>query len=269
MAGPRLFFADMTEGGVAKLPDYGIDAPTIVRNQALAGLLAWLLGAGLFAWFMVRPVPDHDRAWSWLAQGGLTGAFLLAAAGFMVWSSRRGKLRVRDRVLGLIAWRGDERVLDIGCGRGLALIGAASRVPRGQAVGVDLWSAVDLSGNNAEATWRNARAAGVADRIAIETGDARALPFPDAAFDAVVSMTAIHNIKDAAGRRQAIREAVRVLKPGGHLALFDIFHAGPYRAWLQEEGMLDIGRSGLILLWMVPGRILSARKGPTSETNSL
>ena len=169
---------------------------------------------------------------------------------------------MRDRVLGRIAWRGDERVLDIGCGRGLALIGAAGRVPRGRAVGIDLWSAADLSGNAADATWANARACGVADRIAIETGDARALPFGAGAFDAVISMTAIHNIKDAAGRRKAIGEAVRVLAPGGHLAMFDIFHAGTYRAWLVEEGMLDVRASGLILLWMMPGRIVSARKAP-------
>ena len=78
---------------MARLPDYGIDAPVIVRNQAAAGLLAWLVGIGLFVWCSTRPVLDRDQAWSWLAQFGVAGGFLLAATGLMVWSSRRGKLR--------------------------------------------------------------------------------------------------------------------------------------------------------------------------------
>jgi hypothetical protein len=51
--------------------------------------------------------------------------YFLLVAGGMVWYSKVGKLRMRDRVLELILWRGDEMVLDIGCGRGLLLIGAA------------------------------------------------------------------------------------------------------------------------------------------------
>ena len=98
------------------------------------------------------------------------------------------------------------------------------------------------------------------DRISIETGDARTLPFPDATFDIVLSMTAIHNIKDKAGRRLAIKEAMRVLKPGGQAAIFDIFGAGRYANWMIEEGMQDVKKSGPILLWLVPGRIVSARK---------
>ena len=41
--------------------------------------------------------------------------------------SKWGKFRHRDRMLNMIAWRGDEHVLDVGTGRGLLIIGAAKR----------------------------------------------------------------------------------------------------------------------------------------------
>ena len=73
-------------------------------------------------------------------------------------------------------------------------------------------------------------------RVQLRTGDARDLPFPAASFDTVVSMTATHNIKDSAERQTALREMLRVLKPGGQLAVFDIFHAGKYTDVLRQLG---------------------------------
>src|SRR3546814_10111448 len=49
----------------------------------------------------------------------------------------------------------------------------------------------------------------VVDRIEVETGDITKLPFPDASFNVVVSMTVIHNIPSREGRDQALRELVR------------------------------------------------------------
>ncbi len=60
-------------------------------------------------------------------------------------SSRVGKLRVRDSLMGSLHWTGEEQVLDVGCGSGFALIGAAKRLTTGHATGVDIWSAEDLS----------------------------------------------------------------------------------------------------------------------------
>src|SRR5207248_6090674 len=139
-----------------------------------------------------------------------------------------GKLRSREQFLDLVPWRGDETVLDVGCGRGLFLVGAARRLTTGRAVGVDLWQAADLSGNRPEATLENARREGVADRVEVKDGDARHLAFADASFDVVVSSLALHNIVKAEERQQAVREIVRVLKPGGQVALVDIQHTGDY-----------------------------------------
>lgn len=112
----------------------------------------------------------------------------------MIWDSKVGKLRTREHLLGRITWKGDERVLDVGCGRGLMLIGAAKRLASGEATGIDLWHAEDLSGNRPEATLENARREGVTEKIRVETGDMRQLPFADASFDVVVSRAAIHNL---------------------------------------------------------------------------
>jgi ubiquinone/menaquinone biosynthesis C-methylase UbiE len=101
--------------------------------------------------------------------------------------------------------RGDERVLDMGCGRGAVLTAVARRLTTGRVTGADIWSRLDQSGNARDVALRNASLEGVSDRVAIETGDMRALPFPDATFDLVVSSLAIHNIRSNAERRQVHR----------------------------------------------------------------
>ena len=73
----------------------------------------------------------------------------------MLWGSRVGKLRLRDKLIGSIPWRGDELVLDVGCGHGLLLIAAAKRLRGGKAISVDLWKNQDQADNSREATWRN------------------------------------------------------------------------------------------------------------------
>jgi arsenite methyltransferase len=135
-------------------------------------------------------------------------------------------------------------VLDLGCGRGALLLSAARLVPRGRAVGIDLWRA-DQTGNSPAATRRNAEREGVADRVELDTGDMTALPYADATFDVVVSNLAIHNIPSAAGRRAALDEAVRVLRPGGRLAVADLWATNRHRERLVELGLTDVRRRDL------------------------
>ena len=66
------------------------------------------------------------------------------------------KFRARDALLNAVSWRGDEQVLDVGCGHGLLLIGAAKRLSSGRATGIDIWQDVDQANNSAAATRRNA-----------------------------------------------------------------------------------------------------------------
>ena len=135
-------------------------------------------------------------------------------------------------------WLGDERVLDIGCGRGLMVVGAAQRLSTGTATGIDIWRAEDQAANSPEAAIENARCVGVAERVKIETGDARSLPFDDASFDVVLSHWVIHNLPSIDDRRQALDEALRVLRPDGVLVLADIAFLSEYKAHIGG-GMAD------------------------------
>jgi arsenite methyltransferase len=232
----------------AAAPNYGLDAPGVVRNLVLAsaaGLLLWLVTlTGLWSGtVVVGPVVFR------VGGIGLVSFVLCGAmAGWMVWSSMVGKLKERERLLDLLTWKGDEQVLDVGCGRGLMLIGAAKRLTTGKATGIDLWQAEDLSGNRPEATLDNSRRENVADRVDVRTSDMRQLPFPDATFDVVLSMNAIHNLYAAPDRTKAIAEICRVLKPGGRVLIVDIRHAGQYAAALRQGGCSELQRRGSALL---------------------
>ena len=227
---------------------YGIDAPRVFA----AFVVAWLL---MLAWAVYS-----GRRPAWIG----TGLFGFCVATWL-YATTRGKFAVWARLLDALALRGDERVLDLGCGRGAVLLAAAKRLPRGRAIGVDLWSTQDQSGNAAAATEANARAEGVADRVELHTGDMRALPLPDARIDVVVSSLALHNIPDAAGRAQAIAEAWRVLRPGGRLRVADIDKTDEYVRALADLAALDVTRGdlGWRLWWGGPFMrtfLVSARK---------
>jgi arsenite methyltransferase len=213
---------------VRRKGSYGVDAPYLLPVLALA-----------LAYNMVQGVVSKS-VWPFVAAG-----LVLACAGCGLYASRRGKFVVWSELLDRLPLRGDEHVLDLGCGRGAVLLMAAQRLTTGRATGVDLWRGKDQSGNTADATRLNAIAEGVSDRVELHTADMTALPFEDGRFDLVVSSVAIHNIKGRAGRGRAIEEAVRVLRPGGRLMVADIWATGEYRDNLAKLGMADIARRGL------------------------
>lgn len=218
----------------ARKGSYGVDAPYVPGMLGLVALLFTALGI----FFAVR---GHASSIGYFVVALL---FWLQVACYL-YTTRLGKFRAWDQVLDGLALRGDERVVDLGCGRGAVLLASAERLPEGRAVGVDLWKTADQSGNAMTVTRANAELEGVADRVDLETGDMTSLPFADAEFDVVVSSLAIHNITTPAGRTAAVGEAVRVLRPGGRLAIADIRFTADYEAHLRESGMTDVSRGGL------------------------
>jgi arsenite methyltransferase len=237
--------------------DYGIDAPKRFRSMIWRGSTVFLLGFG----FLIMNRGDA-------ASGGVPLFIALtiiaigffAAAALMRWSSRVGKLRYRDEMLDAIPWRGDEKVLDVGCGSGLMLIGAAKRLKTGKATGLDPWVKEDLTGNTPENAMANARAEGVAERVRVENGDARRLPYSANLYDVVLSSAALHGLPESEDRDKAVLEMLRVTKSGGHLAILDILHTGDYMRVLSANGAEIVRKSGLSFLWCMPTRWFVARK---------
>jgi arsenite methyltransferase len=217
----------------AKKPDYGLDAPGVVLTLGLVALVGLTLFLTAAAGLWSGNIAGVSLAGTGLGFTVTCGTTALV----MIYASKFGKIRGRDKFLNLIPWRGDEQVLDVGCGRGLMLIGAAKKLTTGKATGIDIWQTQDLSGNRPEATIENAQLEGVSDRVEIQTADMRELPFPDCTFDSIVSSWAVHNLYEAKDREKAMREIARVLKPGGWLLLRDIKHGSEYAGNLSAAGL--------------------------------
>ena len=150
--------------------DYGFDNPSGIFVLGGVVLVFW-------AFALVQALLGH---WIPAILVGFLGLFPLATLVSYIYSTRRGKLLVWSELLDDLHLRGDEQVLDMGCGRGAVLSMAAKRLDRGHAFGLDLWSTVDQSGNSPEVTLRNLEVEGVKERCTVETGNMMAMPFPDA-----------------------------------------------------------------------------------------
>lgn len=194
--------------------------PRVPKGLSLLALFGLVLGiASIFG-----ILPDSNL----LKFSGLGLGILLVLpallAGLFALRKWRYASRIRSEIFDSLALRGDEKVLDVGCGSGLLLNGAAMRLRSGKAIGIDIWSP-HSGGGNLELLWKNARAEGVADKIEFREADARKMPFEDTAFDVVLSSGALHHIShNFDDYERAVREMLRVLKPGGKIVLWDITH---------------------------------------------
>jgi arsenite methyltransferase len=237
-------------------PDYGVDAPYVLRNLFLIGIACLLFGI-----FIPRHIHFGQVDFLPRPMFLVTGTLLVLEGLLFLLYVKFGKFRHRDQMLAFHEWRGDEQVLDVGCGRGLLLAGAAKRLNGvGTATGIDIWSNTDMGGNSEAATRHNLELEGISDRCTLVEGPAQEMMFPDGAFDVILSNLCLHNIYDRTMRRQAVQQIIRVLKPGGVAILSDYKLTGEYADQLRQADLLVQRRWGNPLYTFPPLRIVVARK---------
>jgi arsenite methyltransferase len=218
-------------------PDYGVDAPQVLRNLFLFGVLCLLFG-------ILGPHLVHRGSIFLLLQPMFfwTGLLLVLEGLLFLLYIKFGKFRHRDLMLSLHKWRGDERVLDVGCGRGLLIAKAAKLLAglrgNGTAIGIDIWSTEDMAGNSEAATRHNLELEGISERCTLVEMAAQEMSFRDETFDIIASNLCLHNIYDRKLRRQALQEIALVLKPGGVAILSDYKLIGEYAGQLRLSGLL-------------------------------
>jgi len=160
---------------------YGLDAPSLIGEFFLFGATFLIIGLAILTYeasgHSSLPVIIGNIAISIAISMVFIGIGLLFNGCMMVWSSRYGKMHAR--LLDRLQLCGDETILDVGCGRGLLLLGVAKKLSAGRAVGLDLGSQEDLSHNSKSATLANAAAERVTNGVEIHDGDMRKIPFPE------------------------------------------------------------------------------------------
>lgn len=119
-----------------------------------------------------------------------------------------------------------QAVLDLGSGGGIDCFLAGQKVgPTGQVIGVDMTPAMlDRARANKQKL--------AADNVEFRLGEIEHLPVADATVDVIISNCVINLSLD---KPQVFREAYRVLKPGGKLAVSDIVTDGPLPASIRES----------------------------------
>lgn len=215
--------------GGLKTPSYGLQSPiSILKASIIVGLsvFGFFSSESFYSYLFLTPV--------------FWGVLLILLLAFQSTSRYRNPLR--DRVVELSKVKPADTVLDVGTGRGLMAIGFAKKA--GKVYAIDRWRHRDLLGNTIARSKRNASIEGVEKKIVFGEGDPRKLPFRDKTFDIVVCNYAILNLPHG-GRKAALGEMVRVLKPKGRILVADVmdFTRGSKRAFshaLREFGVKNV-----------------------------
>ncbi len=201
--------------------DYG----NWIRRRRL--LILGLCTLGVAALFFI-PLGSLYRVAVTVLFALLFTSFLFPLYAYLMFSQNGGKLQ--DKVYNVLIQRLGAtvkgQVLDIGSGNGVLAVKLAQRMSDVEVVGVDSWGK-DWEYSK-EVCEKNARAATVDDRVHFRKGDAAALDFAPDTFDGAISNLTFHEVQSVADKRTLVREALRIVKPGGTFAFIDYFYDAKY-----------------------------------------
>ena len=159
-----------------------------------------------------------------------------------------------------------EVVIDLGSGAGFDCFLAAQQVgAKGRVIGVD------MTHEMLKRARENAAKIG-AGNVEFRLGELEYLPVADNTADVVLSNCVINLVPD---KKQVFREAFRVLKPGGRLAISDVVNSTPLPAELQTDSALLCGCvSGAapaeqIEAWLAQAGFVDVRVTPRPESREL
>ena len=192
---------------------------------------------------------------------GLLGGLLVGATLALGFVTRVARFRDAERLLDEVAWRGDEVVLDLGCGDGLMAIAAARRAPRGRVIAIDDWDRPHGGRQGSPARVReNAQAEGVAGRLEVRHGPLDAVDLPDASVDVATACFCLHHLP-AARRARALGELARVLRPGGRLLIADVARRAEYASALGALSLHRVERRARTFPRALFGWVLADKPG--------
>jgi len=237
----------------SKKADYGQDMPGIIVASSILAFALLALAIWQYNRYNLNEVNPNPATAIILA---FTASLFLFIAAVGIWTSRHGKLLLRDKVLSKLSFKGDETILDLGCGRGLLLIQAAKKIPDGKAVGADLWLGNLEYKNSPQMLLDNAKIEHVSDRVEIVTADAENLPFAENSFDMVMTSLMMHHVHDT---NKALTEMFRVLKPGGSLIIADV-NSKRFVPMFQSLGLTRIEIHYATRLLFIPAYIVTGQK---------
>ncbi len=174
----------------------------------------------------------------------ILASFLFPLYAYVMFSQRGGgfQAKVYGLIIQSLGANVKGRFLDIGSGNGVLAVLLAQQHGEAEVVGIDYWGP-DWEYSRAVCE-KNARAAGVEGRVGFQHGDAASLEFAGEAFDGAVSNLTFHEVRSAADKRAVVREALRVVKPGGTFAFVDYFYdekyygpAPAFKSYLSDLGL--------------------------------
>lgn len=201
--------------------DYG----NWIRRKILLILGLCALGAGLLIFI---PLGSLYRLVMTILFAIILVSFLFPLYAYIMFSQKGGRLqeKIYNLIIQSLGTKVEGRILDIGSGNGVLAVKLAQQHEKVDVVGMDYWGKDwEYSKSVCE---KNAQIANVERRVRFQKGDAAALDFANEMFDGAVSNLTFHEVKSVADKRSVVKEALRVVKPGGTFAFVDYFYDAKY-----------------------------------------